>query len=116
MLRIALKCHHTQSPHRLSQGDLKKRKRIPAPMFLMPNAGVDTRSHQALTGRTGADASTRVVGLKIPPNFSFARVLAVWAEPRSRGRNEPSCVAKKRSIGGDGAWERKFFVFGVSFL
>lgn len=51
MLRIALKCHHTQSPHRLSHGVPSKPG---PPMFLMPSAGVSIGSHQALTGSTGS--------------------------------------------------------------
>ena len=46
-------------------------------MFLMPSAGVSTGSHQALAGSTGAHRETTLGAgwmLKIPPNFSFARV------------------------------------------
>jgi hypothetical protein len=48
--------------------------------------------------------------LKIPPNFSFARFLGSETGSQSaedRERAPLSCVAKKRSIGGDGAWREK---------
>lgn len=83
-------------------------------MFLMPNAGVSSRSHQALAGSTGPRTSRtkrgRVRVLKIPPNFSFAKGLGSETGSQSaedRERAPLSCVAKKRSIGGDGAWREK---------
>ncbi|KAJ5920217.1 hypothetical protein N7516_011075 [Penicillium verrucosum] len=70
-------------------------------------------SHQALTGRTDADARTSERtndgagwGWKIPPNFSFARgsrEALGSTQSREDGLGSSPCVAKKRSIGGDGA-------------
>lgn len=64
------------------------------------------RSHQALTGSTGALLGEKEAGywVKNPPNFSFAKGLG--PEPRGQKVLLP-CVAKKRSIGGDGAWREE---------
>ncbi|KAJ5206714.1 hypothetical protein N7472_003162 [Penicillium cf. griseofulvum] len=85
MLRIALKCHHTQSPHRLSQGlrDKTHDNKSPQAPAHPPDVS-DIKCKCGITpGPHGQDRRRRAktnddagCGLKIPPNFSFARVLA----------------------------------------
>lgn len=63
---------------------------------------VHTRPSRAVPARVLRE---RVDGIEIPPNFSFAKGLGLgWTQDReNRDEESLSCVAKKRSIGGDGA-------------
>lgn len=58
----------------------------------------DLGSHQALTGRTGADAQTNDdagCGLKIPPNFSFAKVSRSGRNPDREDGQVPVVCSKE---------------------
>ena len=128
MLRIALsvtrlildKLAHTIFATTLPWG---KTARVPreinpltpyAPMFLMPVAGANhtgpLRAVPAVGNKSDSFPMAGAKGVKIPPNFSFAGGISADSGNQNRGqeispprRGFLSCVAKKRSIGGDGA-------------
>lgn len=114
MLRIALKCHHTQSPHRLSHGVIQpaggqtERPDVSdAKCRCVELVTPGPHGQYRFVFLPGGRESERVDGVEIPPNFSFARSRAVRTQRPRTVTGSLSCVAKKRSIGGDSAWRKK---------
>ena len=127
-LRIALKCHTTNMAHTifataLPWGKIRKEARrsetncsLPpdvsdarlADMEFMP--GPHGQYRLALRHGCGKDASG-LGGLKITPNFSFAKIRSPQIEETGTdiplGNGFLPCVAKKRSFGEDDAWRKK---------